>query len=489
MNKTKIPKIKEKTLELVYTFINDKTIQKQIFLESIGKEFLEYVLSDPLISIYQWKYESNGIHSLLEGYFLKNFLFKLIIFRNINKIDEVKESTIFNEYFEEQFSILENKILLSEFFDYQIYIPTFEIYLPEGVEEIVFDDKHKIINIPNEIEPYTIKDFKKPSSQWDQDSSKKKANCSFEISISIKKRVVSDDPYNESFTPTAPMDSRSSYNIFGEKVKSIYDFFFIYKKDFYYPGIFTFGDKYYIKLPPFSLEDEIFNNYIFSIFPPPRTQMRLDRPNIGNNIEEWKSFWKDKYNTFYQKYNPESAVFENNGIFRYVLDILRTVNNVPYPEVNNFLLVSTLEGLLFLEKIKKKIKKQLNLNCLDKKTTVAKTFVEVCDDQHKYWQEIFLLKYSSKTPLISFKTKDDLEQLIISCFKHRNNIAHPEKKNPVPLKPSYLNPPEWNEKDKFIIEGIINRHFTLFLSFLIRTWLDKGFSTRKDWYTYLLSLF
>ncbi|MFX0140867.1 MAG: hypothetical protein ACFFDN_44930, partial [Candidatus Hodarchaeota archaeon] len=211
----------------------------------------------------------------------------------------------------------------------------------------------------------------------------------------------------------------------------------------------------------------------------------LEYPDKTVNPIDWKDIWMDKYNDFYETFYSYNIQLKDVENFRYAMEVLVAVRNIPYIHVNNFLLVSTLEGLLFLKSIKKK----LSLPSGGKKGTVAKIFVEISEDNNEYWQWIFQRRYSLSKPLKSFTTKQDLEEFVKSSFNYRNNIAHPEMRNPVQLKPKYLIPPRSNESEESILERLILQVFPSFIMFLTRVWVNKKLKSRSEWESYLETLF
>ena len=139
-------------LELVWDFFQyyyqNKNLREKVFSESRGKKILIELNNNSNIAKFQWNYESNGIHNLLEHYYIPTFLKKMTRIAIDHKIDKtlVDSSSILKERFEEQFSILEKDILLSDSFQYTIYIPVFRVHFPKEEKEIKFDAKHRLIN-------------------------------------------------------------------------------------------------------------------------------------------------------------------------------------------------------------------------------------------------------------------------------------------------------------------------------------------------------
>ncbi len=72
-------------------------------------------------------------------------------------------------------------------------------------------------------------------------------------------------------------------------------------------------------------------------------------------------------------------------IFRYALEVLRTLRNIKYVHIKNFLLISILESLFIHEKLKKLTKSPNNSNSWP----VAVTFVKLSEQEKNYWQHIF----------------------------------------------------------------------------------------------------
>ncbi len=72
-------------------------------------------------------------------------------------------------------------------------------------------------------------------------------------------------------------------------------------------------------------------------------------------------------------------------IFRYALEVLRTLRNIQYVHIKNFLLISILENLLIHKDLKKLTKSPDNSNSWP----VAATFVKLSEQENNYWQYIF----------------------------------------------------------------------------------------------------
>jgi len=144
-----------------------------------------------------------------------------------------------------------------------------------------------------------------------------------------------------------------------------------------------------------------------------------------------------------------------------------------------------LEGLLYKEEIGIK----LGYGKYNKKDPIADIFVAISEDQGNFWQHIFQIKYPLSLPLNSFSTKNDLREFIICAFNYRNNIAHPEKKIPTKIKPSYLQPISLQSTEEYTLNLLITDNFPLFLIFLIRTWINEKCKNIDDWYKYLKGLF
>ena len=158
--------------------------------------------------------------------------------------------------------------------------------------------------------------------------------------------------YNgNNFVPYAPM-GRSEPDFFNEKVLSIFDFFACYSPQFKFLP-FTFSDKYYIELPPFSQSYKYLSRFIISRFPYPAGMLDL---KSEEKVKTWVSCWKSYYNEFFRKFYNVFPTQEHSDIFRYTLETIRTIDNIRYLKMRNFLLVSTLEGILFVDSVKKKNK-------------------------------------------------------------------------------------------------------------------------------------
>ena len=469
---TKIPEIKDLLWKITLQVFKNKSLANNLFSTDIGKQLIEKLDQETDISKFQWNFKSNGSNNLLQSYFIPHFLKKCLTIIN-SKYDE----------FSKLFEILEKEILLSNDFTYRIKIPIFRVWFPENVKIIIFDKEHHLKDIREEELPYGDKEplrkFKDIPISWSR-LREKQPEASFEIELRIPKRLNHEAFYEPNFTPTAPFNPLEGTNPILEKVRSLYTFFLIYNP-LYSIHPFTIGDKFFVKLPPFSLDYQDFTIHTYNEFPPPSGVLDLRN---NNKLNDWKDCWKINYSTFYKKYYRWTQVEEDIRIFRYALEVLGTLPSIHYVKIKNFLIISTLEGLLFHEKIKKKLKITTN----EKRRPVIHAFSKVCGDQNEYWQFIFQRKFPLKNKLNSYKTEKELKELLGCAYDYRNNIAHPKKIKTIKLKPKSLHPPLSNESDEKILEHIISNNFHLFILFLLKTWVKKKFKNVDEWMDYLLNI-
>ncbi len=283
-----------------------------------------------------------------------------------------------------------------------------------------------------------------------------------------------------------PSDTYSNYNIFIEKFRSIFEFFLCYGQD-YDLSYLTFSDKFYMKLPPFSSALSKYQPYFAqSEFPPAIYPIFFDNTRMN-----WINEWKNKYDWFYTTFYEKDPITTNNMIFRYSLEVLRTLSHVSIERVRSLLLISVFEGLL-LSNDKKDKKKIIKLSKAPKNTgnkgPAAKVFIKLSEMEKNYWQPLFQAKYPLSTPLTKFDTENDLYEFIVSAFNYRNNIAHANIGNKLTLKPKYLKHPNSKAPDEFIIESIISQYFPQFIMFLIRIWLKISKTSSQDWINFIISL-
>ena len=364
-------------------------------------------------------------------------------------------------------------------------IPAFRIYFPEDLERIELDDKHLLFNIRQKKYPYGksffISDFKRAPDSWNESIKRHfpEADTSIEITYEIKKRLASEKPYDKDLTPFAPFGG-TKYNEFDEKVRSIYDFFHCQTPFLEFPPL-TFSDKYYILLPPFSQSYPYFSNYLPREFSHPIGFLDLKEERKRNL---WLKCWKDNYYDFYSDFFVKTPSSANTEIFRYTLEVLRTVNNIPYTKLRNFLLISTFEALLFIKSVQKKLVKKLEFPKSNKSIPCAKAFVNICEDQDKKW--IYFLNKEYNYDLIYIT---DLEKFLISTYQYRNNIAHPSKLKSPDYKPKYLYELETPDRYEYRLETLIHEWFPKFLKFLVKIWFKLKIKNSLDWYNYIESLF
>ena len=470
---SKIPDVKDLLWKITLQVYKNKTLINNLFSTDIGKLLIEKLDQETGISKYQWNFKSNGSANLLQAYFIPHFLKKCLNIVN-SKYDE----------FSKLFEILEKEILLSNNFTYRLKIPIFRVWFPENVKIIYFDKRHQLRDIRMEEFPYGDKEplstFKNIPSSWSR-FREEQPEASFEIELRIPKRLSHEAVYEHNFTPTAPFNPLEGTNPILEKVRSLYAFFLTHNP-LYNILPFTIGDKFFLELPPFSLDNQDFTIYTYNEFPLPSGVLDL---KSNNKLNDWKGCWESNYSDFYKRYYRWTKVDEDIRIFRYALEVLSIIHRIQYVKIKNFLIISTLEGLLFHEKIKKKLKITTN----EKRRPVIHAFCKVCGDQNEYWQFIFQRKYPLKIKLNSFKTEIELKKLLGCAYDYRNNIAHPKRIKNINLKPKSLRPPRSSESDEKLLERIISNNFHLFILFLLKTWIKKKFDNVDEWMDYLLSIF
>lgn len=484
--------VKDESWKLFKFYLAINIKNEKLLLEKEGKEFLDKVYKNHKIEAYQWEYESNGTHNLLQNHYFRHFFLTIKGFAKTKGLN--KDSSELVKFFEEKFDILEKEVLLSDSFDYLLLIPTFGAKFPVGDKEFILDSNHNIKDITDIDKPHNISSFKDRPKSWKQYWSDK-PKASMEVKFSLKKRTSNDKPYEESITPSYPSSIYSHKDIFNEKLKSLHDFFICYGRK-YDPEFFTFGDVYFVILPPFSQSYDYMTCYTYYGFPPPQRELYLDFPNKSQYYIDWKDVWNNNYDNFYKTFYSYDITLRDVESFRYAMDILVAIRNIPYSYISNFLLISTFEGLLYQKNLYKKLNNHLTRYSLTKpisennnRTPCTKAFLEISEDQKEYWQWIFQRKYPLKTPLKNFATKQDLEDFINSCFDYRNKIAHPEITKPIQIKPRHLIAPLSKEPEEFLLEKLISQVFPSFLIFLIRIWLKKGFKIRTNWDSYIDNLF
>lgn len=489
-----IQNIKDLLWESTLEFLKSDFSYKEYIHTKEGSLILGELFKNEKVSQFQWYCLSGNIpYDLLSNYIIPNFLLTIKIYVNsINLVNDYSESEDLQKYFDTRFNDLETEVLLSENFKYLILIPTFRVLFPQGTKETRLDSQHTIKNLAYIESPYDIWNFKEIPKSWSRRWDRT-ANASIEVEFLIKKKLATEAPYNENTDPVAPFNSFGRLNDFDEKIRSIYEFFLCYGRESDFGGC-TFGEKYYIKLPPFFQPYPHFKNFIISKFPPPYAYLDLNLPKEHPHYHDWIKIWNEKYMTFYKNFYYTSTSHEENEIFRYALEVLRTFINIPYNNIQNFLLISTFEGILYqgdvykiLNNNKAKYNMPTDITKNNKRTPCTKVFLEVCQEQEQYWQYIFQKKYPLSDPLKDFETKEDIVYFIDLSFTYRNNIAHPEKVTPINIKEEYISPHP-TMGDIWILIQFIKDNFPFFILFLLRTWLKKGFKTKNEWYNYILNL-
>ncbi len=150
---------------------------------------------------------------------------RIAVDHKINKT-LMDSSSILKKLFEEQYSVLEKDILLSDSFQYIIYIPVFRVYFPKEEKEVIFDTKHRLLDIAEIDEPFEVTNFKDIPKSWDR-SKHSEANGGLIAEYEITKRMRNDNPYEDKFHPIMPYSTYSRHNLLQEKVVSIYEFFYV----------------------------------------------------------------------------------------------------------------------------------------------------------------------------------------------------------------------------------------------------------------------
>ena len=496
MTSSRIPDIKELMWNLLVFYFENYKKSFNIFDTRVGKNFLNKLITNEEIAKYQWKVKGNFEYSLLNIY-CKHFLESFLVFYKIEEQTSAIESRIpkkfikskkLREVYDSKFEDLENKIFLCDEFEYTILIPTFRIYFPEDSEIIELDSHHTIRNIYKEDFPYGkkmfISKFKEAPKYWfpygSSPGSINKANASIEVKFKVKKRRNIEPSYVESeIVPYAPF-SIGHRDQFNEKVLSIHDFFLCFsKEDRFRP--FTFGQTYYIKLPPFSQMYEFFSRHIGFQFSRPSGLLDLKNENIASS---WLNCWQQNYDDFYNMFYKESNI-NSSSIFRYSIETIRTVENIPYLTIQNFLLVSTLEGLLYVKIVRNKLEKEVS----SKKHVMSEIFSKISADKEKRWRFLVNEEYFKDSVFNQEAHDTDVKNFIISAYQYRNNIAHPEEKRDIDFKPQYLYDNEPLQRYENILANKISEWFKKFLRFLLNTWVINKINNQKEWYKYIEGLF
>lgn len=204
----------------------------------------------------------------------------------------------------------------------------------------------------------------------------------------------------------------------------------------------------------------------------------------------WKDCWKNNYLKFYQNYynneiNENMDKIEQVDIFRYTLNTICTIANIPYLTLKNFLLISTLEGLLFVKSIMNKLTNQGS----NKTDTIANVFINVSKDQNKKWRFLVDDKHFKSSKFDQKGHDQDLKDFLKSAYKYRNNIAHPEEKRKIEYKPAHLYIKEPSSRYEYLLSAYISDWYKKFLRFILNIWVNSNFKNKKKWYQYLESLF
>lgn len=266
---TLIPDIKEKFWDYILKFLESDSSYSEFLSTKEGHSILDIMHKDEKINKYQWYYYSGTYpRDLLFQYIIPNFLFTIKFHtENINLFENFPESDDLKDYFNVQFEKLENEVLLSDYFDYLILIPTYRVLFLPGIEKIEFDSDHRLKNIAYQEAPYGQWNFRAFPQYWDKEQ-ERAANASFEATLSIKKRLASEYPYKEENNPMEHYRILRN-DAFNQKIQSIFDFFLCYSPSTEL-GTLTIGDKCFIAKPPFFQQySSLLEKSLISEFPPP----------------------------------------------------------------------------------------------------------------------------------------------------------------------------------------------------------------------------
>lgn len=460
------------------------------------------ILNDEKISKYQWKYDPNSNpyevpseqlivqpRNLLEDYYIINFLKKLNQFSLKNNIATgLSYDEKFISFFNKQYNIL-YEMLISSHFHYKLLIPVYGLIIDQKIEEIRFDSNHLFRNIEAVENPYLdtfgIRDFKEPSNFWPK-FWRKPPKISLEIDFIIPKRIKDDLIYNGFFPPAPYFRAvKREFPIFLEKLNSIFDFFICYSDNKFIHDVITFGDSFYIILPPFSAMENSIIQSTMDRFPFP---FRILILNKDQDIIIWKTKWLKFYSSFYDRLYTEKSANENYRALKWVLEVIRIVHRLHNLSLKAFILVAAFEGILYSEAHKKKLETYNNIAKEakeGKKGPCAKVFIELSEYYNKYWQFMFTRSYPLDIILESFETKKDLFDFIICAFNIRNNIAHPEKIQNPGIMPISITPHDDYASNEDLITNQIIACFPIFLRFIVKIWLKEGIRSIGEWHEFI----
>ena len=477
----RLPKIRQKAFDLAIHCISNysKGYDQRIFNEEIGRRFLEDLLQVPEIKKFQWNAIAGQEFSFLQVY-LKNFLVDLIIFADKNSLlskskEELLKDETLEAHFDKQYGRLESEVLLDDYFRYKILIPAFGILLKD-IKEIELDPNHIIKNIIDIESPYgsdsIMNNFKKPPLFWserrDQQQWERDAQASIEISCIQKKKLIDEEPY--SIMPYYPILDIGK-EIFEDMILSMYDFFMLYSDRHEFVP-FSVSHYYWVEPPPFSDIYPFLKGYIYHSFPPARAYIRFYEDKVK---EFWIGTWNAHYKWFYDAFYGQDTELEIKRIFRYAVNTLRSLDNIHYADLRVFILVSTLEGLLY----KKSIAVDLGYRPDKKQAPIIVTFRKIAEDQRKIWTQFVNGPRPYRRNIIDF-FKD--------AFRMRNNIAHPEKFNTPKYLPSHLYEDLPSHYHLGKLKEYIQIYFKEFLWFLLKIWIDKKILSKEQWFSYLETL-
>lgn len=152
--------------------------------------------------------------------------------------------------------------------------------------------------------------------------------------------------------------------------------------------------------------------------------------------------------------------------------------------MQNFLLISTLEGLLYVESFKNALKKK----GLSKKHVMGEVFTRISADRKKKWRFLVKEGYFKDLEFDQKSHDTDIKKFIISAYQYRNNIAHPEERRDIQFEPHYFYDNEIPQRYEYLLVMKISEWFKKFLRFLLNTWVTKRIGNQEEWYNYIESL-
>ncbi len=380
-------------------------------------------INSSTVGEYQWNYQEQGTTKCLLREIFDHLKYELPLRsrtadRFIRNVYLTELHQRFNDFIYDLW-----KTLSEPNFSFLIYIPTFGINFMTIWDPIELDGDHRILPKEQVQGIFIPAKVSKPPAFWGAYNltygSNNDAPGYFELRIEIPKRHKQEDPYQRS-----PLDLSSSNpsrmygSIFDSEILKIWIFSRLYLTlDNKY---LSFGDSYLIHTSPFcsSLGGDVY--FCLAQFPQVNSTMAISKDEQRNQLRD---VWQSLFSHFSSYYDLPGS----QEVTSFAVETLRTIPNIPYPDIRLVLHVFAFEHLLYLKKVERKLEQQKTSRTLPQelqirigsnvspgnKWPVAWVFYKLSNFFNESWQA-----FTSGNPL------EEIMDFIVTAFNYRNEIAH-----------------------------------------------------------------